>query len=82
MKKFWMIIGENSGSTQVRHYSHESAEKEINRLCQQSLGVRFILLEAVSVSFSELPPVKTEEIWDECTPAEADKKENDGELPF
>jgi hypothetical protein len=75
MKKFWMIIGENSGSTQMRHYSRVSAEKELKRLCQQNLGARFILLEAVSASVSELPPVETEAITEECTPEEAGKKE-------
>lgn len=81
MKKFWMIIGEHSGSTQCRHLTRKDAEKEVERLCRCNPNNRFILLESISVHASQPPPVVSEPITEEMTVDEVEKEKAD-EIPF
>jgi hypothetical protein len=59
MKKFWMVICEDSPSTSKRHYTYQEAVAEAERLCMKE-GKRFILLEAVELCKREHPPVSWE----------------------
>jgi len=53
--KFWMIVGDGN-NPRVRHYNHEMAVKEANRLALAYPGTEFFVLEATE-SFSVKPGV-------------------------
>lgn len=57
--KFWMVIGEKSSATNVRHTEFANAKDEAERLVRKH-GGRFIILEAMA--FAELNLVQ----WKEC----------------
>ena len=58
MKKFWMVIkkeGYGSEKTGKRHYSRDEADREAERLCQDT-GEDFIVLEAImGVTYPRIP---------------------------
>ena len=61
MRKFWMVIGENSLQTSKRHYNYPEAFNEVERLARQERKT-FFLLEAVEYCKF---PVEWLGIWEE-----------------
>jgi hypothetical protein len=48
--QFWMVYGLNQGQPTVRHKSVESARKEAARLARTCPGVKFYVMEAISMA--------------------------------
>lgn len=46
MKKFWMVLNENTGYTRYRHETPEAARVEAERLAREIPGQKFFVLAA------------------------------------
>lgn len=55
MERFYMVLGEHSNVTNVKHPSESAATAEAKRLAGNNPGVKFFVLQSVSHAIRQEP---------------------------